>query len=85
MSRVARAGAVSRPSMAISLPSAANENEAAAAQARVVRIDDTESQTGGDGRVDRVAAFLESSNARIGRQRMDRGDHAFRRGGGIGR
>ena len=55
---------------------AADENKAAAAEARVVVVDDAERHRRGDGGVDRVAARLERGDARLGRQRLHRGDHA---------
>src|SRR5204863_9752497 len=48
-----------------------NQHEPAAADSRVVAVHLPERQRRGHRRVDRVASPLESSNSRIGRQRMD--------------
>jgi len=55
-----------------------HHHEAAAADARRVRFEDAEGESGGDGRVDGVAAHLEDLDADTGRLGFRRGDDAVR-------
>lgn len=60
---------------------AADEEEAAAAEARVVSVHNAEGQGNRDGGVDGVAAAAQSVNARLGGERVNGGDDAALAGG----
>ena len=80
MSGVAPAGAVSRPSSALTLPvrGVVVHQERAAADAGALRLDETEHRLHGHRRVDRLAALAQNLQPGLHRQRIGRRDQAWR-------